>query len=60
MSSSRMCWTMCITISWSPSESSGDTSATRIVIRPSANRDSRHALGGWEVPAARARRQPIP
>ncbi len=34
MSSSSMCWTMCITISWSPSASSGETSATRIAQHP--------------------------
>ena len=57
MSSSSMCWTMCITIIWSPSESSGDTSATRIVRIPPANRHSRHRLGRWRS-ARRARRQP--
>ena len=57
MSSSSMCWTMCMTIIWSPSESSGETSATRIVRIPPANRSRRQRLGGWRS-ARRARRQP--
>ena len=45
-SSSSMCWIMCMTISWSPSESRGETSAARITSRPPNNRARRPYPGG--------------
>ena len=58
MSSSRMCWSMCITISCSPSPSIGETSAARIAIRPDAEQQQPAVRrAGVARPAARARRQ---
>ena len=54
MSSSSMCWTMCMTSIWSPSESSGETSATRIVSIPPANSARRHSSAGGAPRAPRA------
>ena len=54
MSSSRMCWTMCITISCSPSTSIGETRAAMIASSPQANSAMRPNPGGCRSPGVRA------
>ena len=52
-----MCWTMCMTSSWSPSPSIGETSATRISASPRAKSAIRPQPGLWAEALARPRRQ---
>ena len=57
MSSSRMCWTMCITSSWSPSPSIGETSAARIAAARRRTAPGGRSPGLCGEPVARPRRQ---
>ena len=50
MSSSRMCWSMCITISCSPSTSIGETSAARIASQAHAEQQQPPDAGRVRLP----------